>query len=112
MGVQIREMPDDAARSLDKALHEAGLTVVLSECTPPGMPDVQGTEIRCRRGKDEQTVRLFPHPRTTGERWIMIPVPWSVRPWVSKRRRDLHLDVVDVIDRNGGHFPFSPPSHA
>jgi hypothetical protein len=112
MGVCIREMPDDAARSLDKPLREAGLTVVLSECMASGVPDVQGTEIRCRRGKDEQIVWLYPHPRTTGEQWIMIPVPWSLRPWVSKRRRDLHLDVVDVIDGNGGHSPFSPPSHA
>jgi hypothetical protein len=60
MGVQIREMPDDAARSLEKSLREAGLIVDVSECATAGVPDLQGSEIRCRRGRDDQVVRLYP----------------------------------------------------
>jgi hypothetical protein len=113
MGVNIRAMPDDAVQSLPELLCDAGLSVVASGCTAPGTSGIRGTEIRCRRGKDEQVIRLYPHPRQTGELWVMIAVPWSLWPGASRRRQRLHWDVVEVIERQGGYVPFppwSPPS--
>lgn len=106
MGVDVRDMPAEAAAALPDRLREAGFDVEVVSGSHPRDPEVVITRAICRRGGDRQRLGWGPAPGKPGECRVGIANAGGWRRSVRERRYRLQAEVTAIIERGGGYWPF------
>jgi hypothetical protein len=106
MGIDVRDMPNEAAASLPDRFREAGFDCEVSQKPHPQKPDVVVTRLRIRRGGDSQFLGWMPVSSKPGQCRVSIGNATGWRRSVQERRSRLQSDVTSIIEQNGGYWPF------
>ena len=105
MGIDVRDIPAEAAALLPDRLRAAGFEVEVGPVVDPSRPDRVGTRALCRRGRDVQRIGWCRIPGRPEICRVSIGNAWG---WRASARRRLQAEVTAVIDQNGGCWPFPP----
>ena len=106
VGIDVRDMPSEAATSLPDLLREAGFDIEAGSEPHRRHPDVVITWLRCRRGDDSQGISWMSALSPPGHIRVYIGNATGWRRSVHERRSRLQADVTAIIERNGGYWPF------
>lgn len=106
MGVDIRDIPADAAAALPEQFREAGFDVELIVAPDPQDRGIMVTQAICRRRGDEQRLSWGWKAGKPGDCRIAIANAHGWRRSVRERRDLMQKEITVIIERAGGYWPF------